>query len=452
MNVETTNVVTPIRTLDDEEALAWLKAQSGERTTLPPAELGRRWGWPRQRAGRRLKAWAKQGLITRRGRAVTVANRTTPQKPPRRRVTNESQRIDEARELYGAVTPSMSSPVPALGEALVPSPNTAAVTRHVTAIDALAYVAAIALAGAAAFFSVKRMVTLFPGAPLAIVAMAVAMEASKLVTAGWLARSWRATAWIWRLELAALVAGLAVTNAAGVYAQLVAAHVGERGAATSAIETQDSALVARIEVAAHNVADLDRRLGQIDSAIEETTRRGRTNAALSAMESQRRARASLADERKREAGALAALQTERATVAARSRQIETEAAPIRYVAAIFGVPDQETAIRWLIALMVLCCDPLAIALTAGLPVGPARRLQPLKRGHDLIPAVHLRTGSLFLCRFRNIRLLLHGLLRACREHNNRQECSNERGVKTAIRHYRSHINAPHRYSTTKMVR
>jgi hypothetical protein len=28
------------------------------------------------------------------------------------------------------------------------------------------------------------------------------------------------------------------------------------------------------------------------------------------------------------------------------------------------VEDSERAIRWLIALKVLCCDPLAIALTA----------------------------------------------------------------------------------------
>ncbi len=49
---------------------------------------------------------------------------------------------------------------------------------------------------------------------------------------------------------------------------------------------------------------------------------------------------------------------------ARSRQAEIEAAPIRYVAAVFGVDDQETAIRRLIALMVLTCDPLAIGLTA----------------------------------------------------------------------------------------
>jgi hypothetical protein len=33
--------------------------------------------------------------------------------------------------------------------------------------------------------------------------------------------------------------------------------------------------------------------------------------------------------------------------------------------------DSDKAIRWLIALMVLCCDPLAIALTAA---ASARRL------------------------------------------------------------------------------
>jgi len=89
--------------------------------------------------------------------------------------------------------------------------------------------------------------------------------------------------------LAVLVAGLAIINAAGVYAQLVAAHVGERGAAQSAIETQDAALAARIEVAAHGVADLDRRLGQIDTAIEEAAKRGRTNAASRRSQSSARA-------------------------------------------------------------------------------------------------------------------------------------------------------------------
>jgi hypothetical protein len=198
-----------------------------------------------------------------------------------------------------------------------------------------------------------------------IVAMATMMESAKLVTAGWLARRWLATAWAWRGVLVVLVAGLALINAAGVFSQLVSAHLGERGAATTAIETRDAALAARIDVQAHTVADLDRRLGQIDSAIEEAAKRGRTNAALSAIDGQRKARAALAGERQREASTLADLKAERAALGAKGRQIETESAPIRYVAELLGVDtDSERAIRWLIALMVLCCDPLAIALTA----------------------------------------------------------------------------------------
>src|SRR5258708_34178507 len=71
------------------------------------------------------------------------------------------------------------------------------VTRQ-GAIDALAYLAAVALAGAAAWFSVRGMTVLFPGAPLSVVGMAVAMEAAKLVTAGWLAARWQGTSSIWR--------------------------------------------------------------------------------------------------------------------------------------------------------------------------------------------------------------------------------------------------------------
>jgi hypothetical protein len=162
----------------------------------------------------------------------------------------------------------------------------------------------------AAMFSIKGMVTLFSGAPVLIIAMATMMEAGKLVTAGWLARRWRATAWVWRLVLMVLVAGLAVINAAGVYAQLVAAHVGDRGAATSAIEAQDATLAARIEVAAHVVDDLDRRLGQIDTAIETAAKRGKTSTALSAIDGQKKARAGLSGERNEAAGTLATLKAE----------------------------------------------------------------------------------------------------------------------------------------------
>jgi hypothetical protein len=226
-----------------------------------------------------------------------------------------------------------------------------------------AYVAAVALAGTAASFSVSGMVVLFPGAPVAIVAMALAMEAGKLVTVGWLAHHWQIAGYALRAVLVMLVTGLAAINAAGVYSQLVAAHLADRVTATASAESEATRFAARIEVQAAAVADFVARLRQIDSAISEMTRRGSTTRALDAIGMQRKARDALVAQRRHEAEALAALKADQGAAAPKARAVEVEAAPIVYVAALFG-GTTEQAIRLLILLMVLTCDPLAIALTA----------------------------------------------------------------------------------------
>jgi hypothetical protein len=230
-------------------------------------------------------------------------------------------------------------------------------------VNALAYVVAVALAAIAAFFSITGMIVLFPGAPTAIVTMGVIMEAAKLVTVAFLAHQWRTLAWLSRLVLIILVTGLAAINAAGVYSQLVAAHFGDRVTATSAVETEAATLAARTEVQAQTVADIDRRVTQIDSAVAEMTKRGRALGALDAIAAQRKQRDALVGQRRQEADKLAALKSDAAAVAARNHRIEVEAAPIMYVAQMMGA-STEQAIRMLILLMVLTCDPLAVALTA----------------------------------------------------------------------------------------
>jgi hypothetical protein len=104
------------------------------------------------------------------------------------RTAAERQRRRRQRKRTLGVTPAPAVTMPPVTPVTVPV-TVAHPTRH--AVDVAAYIAAIALAGAAAWFSIRGMVVLFPGAPLSVVAMAVAMEAAKLVTAGWLARRWR---------------------------------------------------------------------------------------------------------------------------------------------------------------------------------------------------------------------------------------------------------------------
>jgi len=195
-----TDNVRPIRPFEEEAAIAWLRAQPGGRTSLSDAELARRWGWNRKRVGRRLKAWAKSGRVTRRGDVTTANPPGTNGKavPPRQAKAGTGpvpplvppQDMQFVPPLVPPLVPSSGKrgdvdvqPPPgrsvavrnaAQDAATVAAPENPYVARLLRfepappphsarhTWDAVAYVAAIALAGAAAFFSIKGMVVLFP--------------------------------------------------------------------------------------------------------------------------------------------------------------------------------------------------------------------------------------------------------------------------------------------------
>jgi hypothetical protein len=238
-------------------------------------------------------------------------------------------------------------------------------SRGLAVADILAYAVAAGLASIAAWFSLKGLVTLFPGSPIAIMVMGATMEAAKLIAAGWLAGAWRDVPWAFRGILLALIAGLAVINAAGTFSQLTSAHVGYRVVSAATRTMQATDLDQRIDVAAGKLTDIDRRIAAIDGIVAGAAQRGRANTAAAIMGDQRRDRAALVGERQRAAEALAALKVDRGGVRAQATIAESEAMPIMFAAEVLGIgADPERAIRWLIALLVCCLDPLALALTA----------------------------------------------------------------------------------------
>ena len=230
------------------------------------------------------------------------------------------------------------------------------------ASGAFAVVAALALATVAAYFSVRGMAEIFPGAPVAVMVLAATMEAGKLVMAGWLAAHWRPVGWKMRSVLVALIGGLALINAAGVFGKLVEAHVRVASSARSSIAERIETLDARLTAQSATVADLDSRVAQIDRAVDESTKRGRVTRAINIVTQQRVTRDGLDTQRQMATAALVGLQTERAALIGERVRVDASAGPIQYLAIIAGA-EPETAVRWLMLLMVLCCDPAAIALT-----------------------------------------------------------------------------------------
>jgi hypothetical protein len=284
------------------------------------------------------------------GKAPLPATKRSRSRPaPKRTKATKAKGKQEAPS-----APLTVSAAPTVPEAVPATPERAS--------GAFALVAALALATVAAFFSVTGMAEIFPGAPVAVMVLAATMEAGKLVIAGWLAAHWRTVGWKMRSVMVALVAGLALINAAGVFGKLVEAHVSVAASARSSVTERIETLDARVTAQSATVADLDSRVAQIDRAVDESTRRGRVTRAINIATQQRVTRDGLDTQRQAATATLVGLQTQRAALVGERFRIEASAGPIQYLAMMAGAAP-EAAVRWLILLMVLCCDPAAIALT-----------------------------------------------------------------------------------------
>jgi len=222
------------------------------------------------------------------------------------------------------------------------------------------FTAALALATCSAYFSIVGLTAIFAGAYWPVVGMGVALEIGKLSAVAWLGSN-RNSASALKIALVALVAVLMGLNAIGIYGYLSRAHIAHALAGDLAVAGRAADVEARLVVQGGVVADLDHRIAQIDMAVEEAARRGRSVSAMSLAADQHRNRAGLVAVRQREATALAALQVEKSGIDGERKTIEADLGPVRYLAQLIGAHD-EGVMRWFILAVALLLDPAAAAL------------------------------------------------------------------------------------------
>jgi hypothetical protein len=138
--------------------------------------------------------------------------------------------------------------------------------------------AALGLATVSAGFSITGLTSIFVGAFWPVIGMGIALEVGKLSAVAWLGRH-QGTAL--KVALALLVAVLMTLNAVGAYGFLAQAHISHAVVGEVATLARGADVAARLSVQAGVVADIDRRIAQIDGAVEKTTAKGRTAAAMS---------------------------------------------------------------------------------------------------------------------------------------------------------------------------
>jgi hypothetical protein len=127
----------------------------------------------------------------------------------------------------------------------------------------------------------------------------------------------------------------------------------------------------KIKTAKDNIDANRKALKQMDEAVDQVMGRSSdekgADKAVAIRRAQQKERARLQSEIAAEQKTISSLSEERAPIAAEVRKVEAEVGPIKYIAALMygDNPDNnllERAVRWMIIMIVLVFDPLALTL------------------------------------------------------------------------------------------
>jgi hypothetical protein len=228
-------------------------------------------------------------------------------------------------------------------------------------IDRLTLLAALALATVSAGFSIYGFTSIFVGAFWPVIGMGIALEFGKLRAVTWIGRNGSAPWQGLKGALTVLVLVLMGLNVVGAFGFLAKAHIGHQVEGETAIGGRMAEIQGRISLQKGIVAGLDRQIAQIDLAVEKSTSKGRTNAAMQLAADQKRNRADLVTERVRQGKVLADLQVEKASVEGQRKVAEADLGPVRYLATLIGAGDQDV-LRYFILVVALLLDPAALLL------------------------------------------------------------------------------------------
>jgi hypothetical protein len=344
----------------DQQALEWLQAMPLIAET--DAQLAEAWGWNEAKVKRQLKAWTSQGHLQR---ALSSSGKwrfsTDPSEPL---MADESAPQASHASVPGTVMPVLAAE-PAIAS---PSPEVVELVRqdnvkpHATSQRITAYLTALALASAAAYFSIGGLVELFPAQEMPVAILGAILEVAKLVMCGWLTANWQMVGWRLRVVMVVLVVGLVTVNAGGTFARLIQSHFSINDATATGVDERLGVLDARIAEQARRVADVEKQDREIADVISKMTATGQTKTALTSIAGQQARRDTIQKARQEAADKLVDLKGERSHLEAEGKRVFAETGSARFLAAQLGT-DAETVIRWLVMCLVLLIDPTAIVLT-----------------------------------------------------------------------------------------
>ena len=229
---------------------------------------------------------------------------------------------------------------------------------------------AFSLSVVAAYYSVLGLVAIFSSAAIPVIIMGGALETGKVIAAMWLHRNWHRAPWTYKAYLLPSLLALMLLTSMGTFGYLSKAH-SDQSLVSGDVLAKISLFDERIRISRENIDANRAALRQLDAGVDQTLARSTSEQGAERSVQIRRQqgpeRQRLLREIETEQKKIAELNEERAPISAEVRKVEAEVGPIKYIAAlIYGDTTDtnllESAVRWVIILIVVVFDPLAIVL------------------------------------------------------------------------------------------
>ena len=229
---------------------------------------------------------------------------------------------------------------------------------------------ALSLSVVAAWYSILGLTAIFASAVIPIIIMGSILEVAKITVTIWLHEYWHRCRLLMKMYLAPAVVMLMVITSMGIFGFLSKAHSDQNlisGDVISKIAIYDE----KIKTQKENIEANRKVLKQMDEGVDSVLGRSAdekgADKAVALRRTQQKERVRLQNEILQSQKSIAELNDARAPIAAEVRKVEAEVGPIKYIAAfIYGDnPDAnllERAVRWVIIILVVVFDPLAIMM------------------------------------------------------------------------------------------
>ncbi|MGZ4849826.1 MAG: hypothetical protein ACXV2C_00410 [Candidatus Bathyarchaeia archaeon] len=240
-------------------------------------------------------------------------------------------------------------------------------------INYLALLVALSLSGVSGYYSIVGLAAIFSSAFYPVIFMGCVLEAGKLVTASWLYNNWSLAPTLLKCYLTSAVVMLMFITSMGIFGFLSKAHIEQTVQLNSGSADQVKIIQSKIEFENDSIADVNKQIAQIDAAISKLTDKGQASSSLKAADAQRKTRNALAQSKQTHIEVISTLNQQKLKLDTDIKRAEAEVGPLKYIAELIyenaDTNQLEKSVRFVIIILVLVFDPLAVILLIAANVG-----------------------------------------------------------------------------------